>query len=103
VRFTGKDLSSETQATIAPEILQDPEPPFLSQINNGKEDFIIVCFPDNEDSPRVDANTIHLPINIPLQVFGTVESSSRIEHDINVLSSETPSNRYCYLPVVCCD
>ena len=101
--FTAKDLSSETQAIIAPEILQDAKPLFLPQINSGNEDCIIVCFPDNEDSPNVDAKSIHLPIqsiNIPLQLFGTVDSSSRIVHDINVLSPETPLNRYCYFLIV---
>ncbi|KAG0607296.1 hypothetical protein M758_8G017200 [Ceratodon purpureus] len=92
----GKDLSSETQVTTSPAILQDSNPPFFPQINNGNEDFIIVCFSDNEDSPKVDANTIHLPvqsIDIPLQLFRTVEASSKREHNINVLSPETLLNR----------
>lgn len=99
LNFTGRVLPYETQATIAPETRQDRKPLFLPQINNGDEDFIIVCFPDKEDCRTVDANTFQLPIqpiNIPLQVLGTEESPSEMEHDINVLSYKTPFNRYCY-------
>lgn len=104
LNFTGKDLSSETQATCAPPILHDPEPLFLPQLNNGNDDFIIVCFPDNDKSPNVDANIIHLPIQsikIPLQLVGTVESTSEMERELSIMSPETPVNRYYFLVNYC--
>lgn len=90
--FTERVLPNEPEAAIALQGLDDLEQLFLPQIKNSDEDFIVVCFPD-EDSHTSDANNVQLPIqpyNIPLQ-----KSSSRLEQDIKVLCYEAPFNRYC--------